>query len=475
MPLDSQPEQHNQPTAPTVVVASSYGTLWALDAHNGSILWRLTPIGRKPILVHGGDALYVSSHIPLAAFREFNHSNGTPIGQGHPRPIAHATPADITALRISDGTTIWQQEGWSAPSARIPAIALDGALLLCEGLVQTIGDAHIHAFDAHTGAIHWSYDASLQTGILGHLLVARASRVLREEAGPHRRLGALDVHTGALLWSKEAMPPVTHSTHGSLLAFVSPSAGADNALAVYNTEDGQQIATLPPQSRLLALSDDGVAYVASHASRTHASSAQIFSGHAATPMVRHLLIPAISAVRLSDGTELWHTEHVEAGTNVITTADALYSARLTSQERGEVLALDIHTGTILWRWQTPGNLLSLLRLWGTRIPQVLIHTIAQARRSIIRARDYRDRGIIDREVLKGQWRRPTHLVSYLGVHLAAHADASTSPPASASLPSTLATGASSGTRSPLPSSSRSLPPHDQATPSTAYLRRQSPS
>lgn len=369
--------------------------------------------------MHSGDTLYVSSHIPLAAFRELDHYNRDPIPQGRPRPIARATPADITALRISDGATIWQQEGWGAPSATSGTIALDGALLLGEGPVQTIGDAHIHAFDAQTGAIRWTYGASLQAGILLRLLAACSSRVLvlREEIGLHRRLDALDVHTGALLWSKEAIPPVTHSTHGSLVAFVSPSADADNALAVYNTEDGQQIATLQPQGRLLALSDDGIAYMAGHAPKPRASSAHIFSGQAATPTVHHLPIPAISAVRLSDGTEFWRTEHVEAGTTVITTADVLYSARLTDQERGEVLALDLHTGKLLWRWQTPGNLFSLLRLWGTRIPQVLIHAIAEARRAIIRARDYRDRNIIRREIINGQWRRPTHLISYIGVHI----------------------------------------------------------
>ncbi|MGZ3666448.1 MAG: outer membrane protein assembly factor BamB family protein, partial [Ktedonobacterales bacterium] len=408
--------------APSVVVASRYGTLWALDARDGSILWRLSPTGRKPILVHGGDALYVSSHIPLAAFRVLDHYNGAPIPQGRRRPIAHAAPAEIVALRISDGTTIWQQEGWSAPSATSGAIALDGILLLGEGPVQTIGDAHIHAFDAHTGAIRWTYDASLQAGTRGHLLAARAGRVLvlREEAGPHRRLDVLDLYTGNTLWGKQAEPGVLLSDHGSLVA-LTPAAPTDIAWTIHNASDGQQIAALPPQSRLLAISDDGIAYVAGYAPKPRVSSAQIFSGRAATPIVRHLPIPIISAVRLSDGTELWRTEQVEAGT-IVTTADALYSTRLTyPQERGEVLALDLHTGKLLWRWQTPGNLLSLLRLWGTRIPQVLIYAIAQARRSFIRARDYHDRSIIRREVLNGQWRRPTHLVS--NVHLAVHADA----------------------------------------------------
>ena len=410
-------------TPPTVAVASRYGTLWALDARDGSIRWRLTPTGRHPALVHGGDALYVSSHIPLGAFSELDHYNGAPIPPDRPRPIAHAAHADVVALRIGDGTTIWQREGWSTLRATSGAIALDGGFLLSQGPVQAIGDAHIHAFDAHTGAICWTYDASLRTGILGSLLAAHAGRVLvlREEAGPHRHLEALDAQTGALLWSVEATHPVTLSTHGSLIAFVPPSPDGDSTLVVYNAKDGQQLAAQPPQRPLLALSDDGIAYLAGYVPPPRTSSVRLYSGHGAEPLIRRKLVPMISAVRLSDGAEIWHAADLEAG-QILTTADMLYYVRLTyPQERGEVIALDIHTGKVLWRWCTPGNLISLLRLWGRRLPQVLVHTLAQARRAIIRAREQHDFGIVRREVLNGQWRRPTHLTS--NVHPAVHADA----------------------------------------------------
>ncbi len=36
-------QQPGATAAPTVVVASCYGTLWALDSRDGSIRWRLSP------------------------------------------------------------------------------------------------------------------------------------------------------------------------------------------------------------------------------------------------------------------------------------------------------------------------------------------------------------------------------------------------------------------------------------------------
>ena len=53
---------------------------------------------------------------------------------------------------------------------------------------------------------------------------------------------------------------------------------------------------------------------------------------------------------------------------------------------------------------------------------VLLFVLAQARRSIMRARDQHDRGIFRREVIHGQWRHPTQLVSQMTVAADAQTD-----------------------------------------------------
>lgn len=242
--------------------------------------------------------------------------------------------------------------------------------------------------------------------------------VWREGDHTNRHLDVLDTHTGDTLWSKHVLPVMTFSNHGALIALTPTSTQSSNTLTIYDAKDGQQVATLPPHSNLLALSDEGVAYVAGYVPPPCISSAQLFSGQSATLPPRHKPIPMISAVRLSDGAELWRAENIEPGYTVITTDDVLYAVRLTQpQQQGEVTALDIHTGQLLWRWHTPGNILSLLRLWQTRTPYVLLHAIAQIPRSITRARDSHNQSIIHHELINGQWRRPAHLLS--NIHVAA--------------------------------------------------------
>lgn len=169
-------EQQQSGFSAPIVVASRYGTLWALDTRDGSICWRLTPTGRHPTLVHDGDTLYISSHIPLAAFRELDAYNGAPIPPGRSSPRIHASPAELVALRLSDATAIWQRDGWTCTSN---SLALDGDILLSEGPVQDIGDVRIHALDPHNGAIRWTRDAGPPYGLRGRLLGARANQYLR--------------------------------------------------------------------------------------------------------------------------------------------------------------------------------------------------------------------------------------------------------------------------------------------------------
>jgi hypothetical protein len=123
-------------------------------------------------------------------------------------------------------------------------------------------------------------------------------------------------------------------------------------------------------------------------------------------------------VRLGDGVELWCVGAIAAAGHVIAMETALYAGQLTQpQELAEVVALDTQTGHRLWRWHSPAHLLSLLKLWGRQTPALVVFALAQARRSFVRAREARDRSIVLREVIHGQWRRPGALIG--GVQLSA--------------------------------------------------------
>jgi len=383
----------------TVLAGSEFGTVWLLDAATGRVRWRHVTGGRLSALAHGGDTVYISWCDPMPVRKPF----GDPLER--PRGAITGHPAQLLALRVRDGSVLWRRDGWGADRNRI---ALDADVLVSDGPSAAIGERIIYGLDAHTGEVRWSFDTGPPWGLSERLMGARAGRAFVYDAGDSHRLNApnilnvLDAKTGAVCWrAPHAAPVVTLSQGGGLLVVaeqVGPLPGIVNT--INRAADGSPVGTLPRSGALRGLTDEGIAYV----------------------VWERPPFEELAAVRIFDGTALWRTPGVAGHqTHLIVRENVLYSAGFSHGKRAEVVALDPATGAVRWRWRSPGWLPSLLALWGRYIPRVLLFVAAQARRSIIRARDQRDRGIFYREVIHGQWRHPTQLVSRVTVAADAHA------------------------------------------------------
>lgn len=383
----------------TVITGSRHGTVTALQATTGAVLWRWVPGPRLGTLAHGGEIVYVPTDSPFGARRYLDGPPPRTPEEARNREVAVGHPVTLSALRARDGAVVWQKEGWRASSARTRLI-LDGDLLIADAPNPEIGQAWVSACDERTGETRWTYDTGIQWGSSERLIAARAGRVFVCEGGfglhnPHL-LHVLDARTGAVRWSrKQAEHSLLLSEGGKLLIMYARGADGTQERVVLNAEDGALVATFPWHTLVHALTDDGIAYIT-----------KVFD-----------VQPALVAVRISDGAELWRADGVEAG-HLLVTDEVLYYARLVSPgPLAEAGALDAHMGRRLWRWRSPAHLVPLLKLWGRRTPLMIAHALNQGRRSMARARQQHERGIFVREILRGQWRRPGALVS--NVHVAA--------------------------------------------------------
>ncbi|MGH2516117.1 MAG: PQQ-binding-like beta-propeller repeat protein [Ktedonobacterales bacterium] len=382
--------EHNAPVAhATLLTGSAHGTVIALDAATGAVLWHWAPGPRLGTLAHDGETVYFATTSPVVGRRRLDGPPPRTFEQYPNRKIvAVGSQVTLTALRARDGTEVWQREGWRF--GRQADVALADDLLIADGPNEDIGQAYITAFDTRTGETRWRYDTCDPSGSSERLIAARAGRVFVREGGfGVDHLHVLDARTGAEVWDREKVTLSMHlSSGGKLVMVYEPSATGNFRHELLNAEDGMLLATSPQLGMVEALSDDGIAYV-SRERYPHGS---------------------ISAVRIGDSEELWRTDGIEAG-HLLLAGDTLYYSWLTQHERlAEVGALDARTGQRLWQWRSPAHLLPLLWLWGRNTPLVITHALHEGRRSIARARQQHDRHIFVREVLRAQWRRPGALL-----------------------------------------------------------------
>jgi outer membrane protein assembly factor BamB len=375
-----------------IIVGSRHGTVTALGARTGAALWSVTTGPRLGTLAHDGERVYVPTTLPVGTVRPLDVAQSGRSGR------VRGYPTLLTALGAQDGHMLWQKEGWSIH--RTTQLCLDDSVLLADAPAPQIGDAFVYGLEPHTGESRWAYDTGLKWGFMQRLIAAGGGRAYVWEEHESRTLSALndrtlsvlDARTGNVLWRHERPDPqVQLSPEGKLVVVGTNTAPAGSVeLTVRNAVDGSVAATLLSGDRPLALTDDGIAYV---------------------PRYPNALV-ALRIGERAERAERWRVRDIEPG-HLLVTDDVLYCAWLTQSPRqlAVVAALDAHSGQQLWRWHSPAHLVSLLRLWGRQTPQVIVFALSQARRSIQRARDQRDRGIVQREVIHGQWRRPASLLN----------------------------------------------------------------
>jgi outer membrane protein assembly factor BamB len=390
-PVAERARQGATTDEPPVVVGSRYGTVVALQAATGNVLWRRTPGPNLRTLAHGGDVVYIPTEMPTGVAREVEAAVSVSGDERHLQGRFAVHPALLAALRVSDGALLWLKEGWSLP--RGMQIVLDGDTLFATAPTPDMGEARVLALDAQTGDTRWSFDTGQPWGFTAErLIAARGGRVyVRVEGETGRTLHALDGRSGEIVWSRNDDRGSTQlwlSPNGKRLALQAASFQRTTRM-VLDTRDGSELVSLPTEGDLLGISDDGIAY---------------------RQMPMRIGRSSVRAIRISDGAELWRADDIEPGHLVVTDQTLFFGKLAQPGKYAEAGALDAATGRLLWRWHSPRHLLGLLKLWGLRTPQVLVFALAQARRSLRRARDEHNWHIFWHEVIHGQWRRPGALV-----------------------------------------------------------------
>jgi outer membrane protein assembly factor BamB len=376
----------------TLAVGSRYGTIWMLRAATGAVIWRHVSGERLGSLLSDGASIYVASYFQgPERVREREPVPTAPRErQAWARRQRVSHHGTLTALRADEGVVLWQREGWMSPNSRDSMhAALAHGLLLTDVLSYELGGHQVVALDPATGEMRWSYDIG---GAWGSSMGLRALGgdyvVVRTDDTAHPTR-VLDVRTGEEMQRWDDTRSFVLAAPGGTLALVelhTPPAGGPSRRVARMT-DGSIVADEPGNSTIYALADEGVAYVALHLPRRWVAA----------------------AVRLSDWSELWRNNQIEA-LRLRPAATGLYHAGLTDQTcLAEVGRLDPQTGSEMWRWHSPGNIFSLLRVWGRRTLDVLIFALAQARRILRQARQQRDRAIIMWELRNGKWRHPGRL------------------------------------------------------------------
>lgn len=188
----------------TIYIVGQYGAITALRAQDGSQLWSITGhLGLYIQPVADGGMLFVSAqgssttHGYLDAYRAsdgsrvWEHDEGFNTGAslGASGGVLYANGgASLSALRESDGGTLWQQSV-TAPSVQP---------LVIGGAVYLNNSGEVFAFDAASGAPQWHYKPPTLASPSDETVSGCAGLIF---AGNSLNLNALRAADGSLVWS----------------------------------------------------------------------------------------------------------------------------------------------------------------------------------------------------------------------------------------------------------------------------------
>lgn len=242
-----------------------YSGTYALNAQNGSVLWRIgigTP-EQAPLALHAlaDQVLYASTQQGIYAINaqdgqirwryrlaEPRYFSGPPVvsgrllcvgisgGDGYP-PTGHCV-----ALDVETGTEVW----------RYPMGSYTGAVVEDDAVYVSSGDRSLYALDTKSGGLRWRHDFAA----LGHYptTVAHDTLYIRAADGVY----ALRCADGAVLWQRalgdghdiSSRPPVVLDG----VVFVAHADKRGGALFALTAHDGAECwQTAYPSARILAL------------------------------------------------------------------------------------------------------------------------------------------------------------------------------------------------------------------------------
>lgn len=320
-PISGKPTPGQNQPAPTnqnfyVTAASNNGTIYALQAKTGHIVWQYATHQEVDMMVQQGGILYVSTS-----------GSGT-------------RPNYLYKFRLSDGKLLWEKyypqlEGYSVIVVDGNAIAISGGE----------GDGSLDVVSANDGSLLWRYVPSGGSATWSYPIIAEHNQVLYIRIY-NNGMEAVQLTTGKLLWTSTASPDT--------LVFVGKVLYGINALSYTVTRQdintGKEIGSwrFSPNDNLLKGGYDATTLYISKGGLEASNQ--------------------VCALRLSNGAQRWCLP--KAKTSLIVPPaliNATFSYIQVSQDN-HWIADSIHTsnGSPRWHWTNGGtiNLMNDLNIVG---------------------------------------------------------------------------------------------------------------
>jgi outer membrane protein assembly factor BamB len=314
----------NLPVIPTyknalITVASSDGTVYALQPGSGKVLWQFATHQEVDTMIQQNGFVYVSTS-----------SN------------AGARPDYLYTFRASDGKTMWSKgypllTGYSIMVMDNNAIAISGGE----------GDGSMDVVSASNGSLLWRYVPDSKGSIWAYPIIAEHLSVIYIRY--YEGLEAFQLQTGKLLWKSQAVPTVDTIFFADTTMYV---IDADrSAIITMNPQNGQVEKTVKFSSHeqpILNGFDNGILYVDK------------------SPLSQNA---QVCAIRISDATQLWcSSKYLDEGgifeqPTIMNKTLYYYQAVDSMNAKVRVVALDTNNGNVRWQWlSTETNLYSSINL-----------------------------------------------------------------------------------------------------------------
>ncbi len=290
----------------TLYVGANDQKVYALNAGDGHVRWKASISGQPHVITLQDGVLY----------GDIDQNTGT-----------HFTRGPIFALNASNGSIKW-----------LSSISASFYGLVDNVIYAATADNQLYALDAAHGSVRWQFQMAAPFGGLkvaqGQVYVLSAKR----SAGtPSVVLDVLNANTGVLQWRYPTDPKDLET-----LSLVDAANGA-----VYLVSSQQQNLATTPVALALNATDGSLLWhyqVTAPATSFTASTSDETSIYLGTDNGQ------LIALNAADGTQHWQANVATSLLNI----DLIDSGAMYITVSGEgIIALNLSSGAVLWRYQSP--------------------------------------------------------------------------------------------------------------------------
>jgi outer membrane protein assembly factor BamB len=226
-----------------VYIAGADGNVYAINAGNGTQLWKYTtggPIYSSPLLVDntiyiGSMDKYLYALDAATGAMKWKYLTGAPIRDESPvvsNGVAFVSSTNgypdgyVYAINTASGTLKWSKQ-----------IALPNSPVVAGGklYVNSLGGS-FYALDENNGNVVWSKTIGLTSS--HHAVVNNRIYIATQGSGTPYQLRCVDAGNGNILWSTPCLSSVTGPTIDNGTVYISKAVGTEQCVEAFNSTDG---------------------------------------------------------------------------------------------------------------------------------------------------------------------------------------------------------------------------------------------